>query len=400
MASVATLKGKGKQRANPPLYETPIYQAFMKQSGVRTSPRKRPPVKPLPLAPHNPSRVTKAGASSTNPQQPFVQEFRVTIAKWQARTSRTSLRRSFTREEKLEAIALAEHGMIYDANGQPKKASNYQICKALFIEPCQLRAWIRKKEEIEASKKNSRKAVSAARSIPSIPLVEQALMMKFIHHRMKGFAVTRRWFKRHAVNLFRLHYPDRCDHVRQPNGSILQVPRFAFSEGWFTGMRKRNRMSYRKGTKKSSKPPDDAREKIIAWLQFNRRAAALKSGESIEHDVGRFKLCNIANMDQTPLEFDFPSRSTYTLQGSNDITIRQTRSGWEKRMATLQVTVFADGIARIKPCLIFHGSETESSRRKKEKIQYDPRVYVLFNDAAYCNERTQLDYAKVSFQAH
>ena len=155
-------------------------------------------------------------------------------------------------------------------------------------------------------------------------------------------------------------------------------------------------MSYRKGTKKSSKPPDDAREKITAWLQFNRRAAALKSGESTEYDVGRFKLCNIANMDQTPLEFDFPSKSTYALQGSNDITIRQTRSGWEKRMATLQVTIFADGIARIKPCLIFHGAEKENSRRKKEKTQYDPRVYVLFNDAGYCNEKTQLDYAKVS----
>ena len=35
--------------------------------------------------------------------------------------------------------------------------------------------------------------------------------------------------------------------------------------------------------------------------------------------------------------------------------VRGGASGWDKRQATVQLTVFADGVARVRPLLIFRG---------------------------------------------
>ena len=59
--------------------------------------------------------------------------------------------------------------------------------------------------------------------------------------------------------------------------------------------------------------------------------------------IGRFKLSEIANMDQTPLPFDFLGSRTYDSKGSKTIFQKESRGGWDKRQCTLQVTAFADG---------------------------------------------------------
>jgi hypothetical protein len=59
--------------------------------------------------------------------------------------------------------------------------------------------------------------------------------------------------------------------------------------------------------------------------------------------VGRFKLSEIANMDQTPLAFDFIGSRTYESTGAKTVFQKESRSGWDKRQCTLQLAVFADG---------------------------------------------------------
>ena len=59
--------------------------------------------------------------------------------------------------------------------------------------------------------------------------------------------------------------------------------------------------------------------------------------------VGRFKLSEIANMDQTPLAFDFIGSRTYESKGAKSVFQKESRSGWDKQQCTLQVTVYADG---------------------------------------------------------
>jgi hypothetical protein len=95
-------------------------------------------------------------------------------------------------------------------------------------------------------------------------------------------------------------------------------------------------------TKQAQKSPEDFREKIEAWLQFNRRNTIINPGSDCGIScslaiplVGRFKLLEIANMDQTPIAFEFLSGRTYELKGAKTVWIKEQRSGWDRRQATL-----------------------------------------------------------------
>jgi hypothetical protein len=102
--------------------------------------------------------------------------------------------------------------------------------------------------------------------------------------------------------------------------------------------------------------------------------------------VGRYKLSEIANMDQTPLAFEFQKGRTYADKGSRTVTLRTARSGWDKRQATLQVIVFADGVNRCKPLLIFKGKPGKGNKNRRLEIaKYHPAVKVIWNDKAYAN---------------
>jgi hypothetical protein len=51
--------------------------------------------------------------------------------------------------------------------------------------------------------------------------------------------------------------------------------------------------------------------------------------------VGRFKLSEIANIDQTPIAFEFLSGRTYDFKGALEVWIKEQRSGWDRRQATI-----------------------------------------------------------------
>ena len=111
--------------------------------------------------------------------------------------------------------------------------------------------------------------------------------------------------------------------------------------------------------------------------------------------VGRYKLSEIANMDQSPLPFELQKGRTYATKGSKTVTLRAARNGWEKRQCTLQIIVFADGIARCKPLLMFHGKPTSKDRRRiAEMKKYNPGVIVIFNEKAYANTSNLISWVK------
>ena len=60
-------------------------------------------------------------------------------------------------------------------------------------------------------------------------------------------------------------------------------------------------------------------------------------------------------MDQTPLPFAFSEGNTYADRGEQTLWVRGAASGLDKRRCTVQLTIFADGIPRVKPLLIFRG---------------------------------------------
>lgn len=93
-------------------------------------------------------------------------------------------------------------------------------------------------------------------------------------------------------------------------------------------------------TKQAQKAPHDIRAKIQKWLQYNRGQIIIRKGSLLgraagRHGiddplstpcVGRFKLSEIANMDQTSLAFESLDKHTYDIKGAETVWLKETRS--------------------------------------------------------------------------
>ena len=103
-------------------------------------------------------------------------------------------------------------------------------------------------------------------------------------------------------------------------------------------------------------------------------------------------MCDIANMDQTPLPFILDDEKTYTDTNDKDVICKTGLSGLDKRQCTLQITIFADGVPRVKPLHIFRGKGMRIT--KKERESWDKRVSVTFQENAWCNEKVMLEWIR------
>ena len=68
-----------------------------------------------------------------------------------------------------------------------------------------------------------------------------------------------------------------------------------------------------------------------------------------------FALCDIANMDQTPLPFVLDDGRTNDAKSSKEVWLSSGKYGLDKRQSTIQLTVFANEIPRVRPTIIFRG---------------------------------------------
>ena len=111
--------------------------------------------------------------------------------------------------------------------------------------------------------------------------------------------------------------------------------------------------------------------------------------------IGRIKLLEICNMDQSPLPFEFLKGRTYAKKGEKTIRLKGGKSGHDKRIYTLQIAVFADSVPRYKPLLMFKGRPKSKDYRRRVKAQrYNPSVIVIFNEKAYANTSNLIDWVK------
>ena len=72
-------------------------------------------------------------------------------------------------------------------------------------------------------------------------------------------------------------------------------------------------------------------------------------------------------------------------KGKKSVWHRSCAPGLEKRLCTIQLTVFADGKAYVKPLLIFQGKGLRIA--DVERKQYDSQVVVRFQKNAWCDEK-------------
>ncbi|RPB01207.1 hypothetical protein L873DRAFT_1892886 [Choiromyces venosus 120613-1] len=177
--------------------------------------------------------------------------------------------------------------------------------------------------------------------------MEQPLHDGFIEQRKAGKFVRQGWFRSTSKALMSVHW-----HYPGVN--------FWFSNGWFSGFLSWYNISLRMTTNKASKVPANSYSAILSWAHFNRHNSQLwqpggggnEPGDEMA-EVGRYNLASICNMDQTPLPFEFLSGQTYKPKGSKTVWVKGGTSQWNKRQATLQLTIFIDGEMRVLPLNFF-----------------------------------------------
>ena len=218
------------------------------------------------------------------------------------------------------------------------------------------------------------------------------LKSSFIELRDLGHPVKARWFFAKAKDLFKRIYPHLI--ITSATGRI-SYGGFKFSKSWFRSFLRRQHISLRKRTNQSQKQPEEYREPIQCFHQFIRKVAEPKDHEH-EQDIGKFKLKNIANMDQTPMPFEVGTDITYNDTGARTVWVKSLGSGLDKRQATVQLTVHADGMPHSRPMVVFRGKGLRIT--SKEKTQWDKRVVVKFQENVWVDETIGLQWVQYTWR--
>lgn len=204
--------------------------------------------------------------------------------------------------------------------------------------------------------------------------MEKKLFEDFKELSAKGVKVKEWWFR------------TRCKQIM---AELHPGVEFKISNRWFDRFKApRYEISLRRPTNAAQKQPESLRSSIQQFHRYLRRAATIKAKELATVQtgvVGPWEPRDIANMDQTPLQFCFNTkRARYAETGEKTIWTRTTGEGHNKRQCTVQLTLLADDEPRSKPLLIFKGTR----QRIPEKVtkQYDSRVVVRFQENAWCDK--------------
>ena len=237
----------------------------------------------------------------------------------------TPKRRQYSREKKLAVLK------YYYENG----CNKYRTAQKFGIDKKCIHRWIADETKIEKGNKGAKRHGSGRTAF--WPDVEEKLLVEFKDLRSKGLKVKQWWFRTRSIQLMLDLHPD-VD--------------FKFSPGWFDRFKCRMKISRRRTTNVSQHQPSDLETKIRQFHQEIRRVAA--EGES-RGPLGQFDVSTVANVDQTPLPFMFSGGEGYDVTGTTTVWHRGAASGLDKRQCTVQLTIFADGVPRVKPLLIFRG---------------------------------------------
>ena len=123
--------------------------------------------------------------------------------------------------------------------------SHKQACRDLGVDPVQLHRWKKDVDKIRSLYKGSRKGkVSHPAQFPEM---EDRLHALILEKRRVGRKVGENWIRRHARLEFESLWPERVTIVEKRKVFAGMV----FSNGWFSALLKRKRLSLRQGTKKA-----------------------------------------------------------------------------------------------------------------------------------------------------
>jgi Tc5 transposase-like DNA-binding protein len=223
-------------------------------------------------------------------------------------------RYAYQQEHKLAAIDYYQTTWKKLKDGSFERISCRLAAKKLKITRKMLRSWVVNKAKILAQKKGSFRARQPWRTVKEEEM-EIQLNQRFEDARVQGRKISLKWILRHARDIYGKIHPERV--IQHPEGKKTYLG-FRFSPGWYRGFRQRYNISLRYGTKRAQKTPNELLPVVQSWLQYNCRMTVIMEGSDCGKQrnssipvVGRFKLSEIANMDQSPLPFEHQKGRTY-----------------------------------------------------------------------------------------
>ena len=298
-------------------------------------------------------------------------------------------RKTYTLDFKLKAIKMVEQAMTRTFK---KKAPMNFVASELGVNKALISKWYKERIRLidyrDANVGSSKTPCRIKRNIETIrscakntryPLAESMLLEEYKQQRSKGLKVTKHWLRKKMKCALKEKYGEDVAN------------KFQGSKNWLYRFTKRNGISKRRRTNKKQQT---SIEKIVVIQEFHRelrKAVQSKRRRSPSFDKkwGRWLPTNRWNVDQVPLPFINEQETTYADKGSRAVWVAQPSSGLDKRQATLQLMIRAEGEQTVKPTVVFRGAGKVSSAEVEE---YDKRVHVLFQKNAWMDEATNMKW--------
>ena len=322
-------------------------------------------------------------------------EERITLDKQKKGTENrrgSSKRKSYTVEFKKQTLDLLD-SLANSKNKWKKVADEKQVSKCLVVK------WNKARESIlaEISKnKHKRNAGSAreagrrrqmvgkkAQKSEKYPLAANLLITEFKLRRAKGSKISKLWLKTKMKKKIESCYGKE------------EADKFKASNNWFQRSKRRHNISLRRRTNKKKNAANDGRETIQRFHRDLRKAVQSKRRRDTsfvaDQTYGRWLPKNRLNVDQVPLPFVVEQDKTYEFEGNKQVWISQPGSGLDKRQATLQLCIKAEGEQTVKPAIIFRGKGNVLSA---EQEKYDADVHVYFQSNAWMDAEVNLKWTK------
>ena len=168
--------------------------------------------------------------------------------------------------------------------------------------------------------------------------------------------------------------------------------KFKASENWFQRFKKRNNIAFRRRSNKKKNPASDGKETVQRFhrnLRASLKTTRPRKNARLDCKYGRWLPQNRYNVDQVPLSFVIDQDKTYEVKGSEQVWVSQPSSGLDKRQATLQLCIRAEGQQNVKPAIVFRGKGNVST---EEKAQYDEGVDVYFQSCAWMDSEINMQW--------
>lgn len=210
-------------------------------------------------------------------------------------------RRSYSASFKLKVISLAEE------KGKHFAARSFNVHRRRVQE------WCQDKARLEAVPKGEKRKSGAGRPL-KYPDIEASLLKWFDERREGGVRVTGKSLRHEALRLHR------------ENGNQS----FKASNGWYQRFKKRH-IVFRRTTHISQHPVHITDNRIDKFLIFVTRMRKFREYSDSE----------ILNMDETPVWFEMPGKSSLSYAGETEVRVAST--GHEKEKITVTLAAYGDG---------------------------------------------------------